>query len=136
MGRTRAIALMLALLASSLAGCSAFNMTPPCSEMSESLALSMIPSSLIPAGETIDRGRVAQLVRVTGLTELTAGYNQRTCQGQLALADGSVTSLVRFEVEQSEGAQGWHEIRVLNVDDPQLAMIVEQVRAAYVEGMS
>jgi hypothetical protein len=115
-----------------LQGCSAFNMTPPCSDMVEGISLSLIPNSMVPTGGQIDRARVAAIVSVSDLQEIGGGYNTRMCRATIALRDGSARASTVVQLDQAEGARHWVVVKFTTPDDPDLARVVALVRRAYV----
>lgn len=122
------LATLLAVLAG---GCSEFNMVPGCSDVASDIAVLFIPESLIPPGGAVDRARVGALAQTRTSRELAAGYNQRTCEAEVALRDGSAVAQVRFIARQSEGAQRWQDIQFLNPEDPAFATLVARLRDQY-----
>jgi hypothetical protein len=130
--RARTAVSLLCLLA--LCGCSKFNMVPPCSEMGDGIALALIPNELVPTGAQIDRARVKSLITVSDLSEVNAGYNQRTCRGTLTLNDGSQHVSTTFLIEQSEGAQHWQVVTFLGRGDPAFDQLIQRVQAEYSRG--
>jgi len=117
-----------------LGGCSQFNMVPPCDSVGWSVALALIPNSLIPTGRQIDQARVLSIVSVTELSEVASAYNSRTCRGVIALPDGSERFQTIFRLDQAEGAQNWQEIKFLDRGNPQFDRLVAQVQQSYAAG--
>jgi hypothetical protein len=118
-------------LASALGGCSEFNMTPPCAEAGPGVALALIPNSLVPPGGQLDKRRVWSLVTVSDLSEIASGYNHRTCQATLSLADGSLSVRTSFRLEQAEGAQSWQKVTFLDVGRPDFDQLITVLHTAY-----
>lgn len=127
------VSISLACLAT-LYGCSKFNMVPPCSDVGDGVALALIPNSLVPAGEQINRERVKSLVAVSDLAEVSADYNQRTCRGTLSLVDGSQSVTTTFRLEQAEGAQHWQVITFLGQGDPAFVHLAQRLQNQYAKG--
>ena len=126
--RNSAFALLCAFAAT---GCSKFNMVPACSEVASDIAVLFIPESLLPPGGTIDRARVSALVETLASQELAAAYNERTCEANVTMKDGSASARIRFIARQSEGAQRWHAIQFLNTDDPAFTNLVARLQDRY-----
>ena len=125
--------LAAALASGAGSGCSEFNMVPRCDAMGAGVAVALIPNSLVPPGQQIDKARVASIVTVGDLTEIDSGYNRRTCRGMIKLANSSDQYEATFRLDQAEGAQNWQVISFLDHGKPEFDHLVAEVQQAYVQ---
>lgn len=109
-----------------LSGCSAFNMSPECDKTAVGLARTI---AMQGNEKGYDAARVASIVQTSNFSELDSAYNQRSCSAQISV--GSLTSMVRYRVRQSEGLHNWYEIEFLDPADPALLAVVARARTMY-----
>jgi hypothetical protein len=121
-GRWAGVAGLVALLS----GCSQFNMTPACEETGPGLMRQLaVPGDVRP-----DPVRLARIMKVRAFQEIDASYNARTCRAEVVGPTRSAT--LTYRITQSEGVQKWYVIEVLDVDNPDVQMLVKELRDAYV----
>lgn len=109
-----------------LSGCSQFNMTPACGETGPGLTRQLAVSGDVRP----DPVRLGRIMKVRAFQEVDASYNARTCRAEVTGATRRATLIYR--ITQSEGVQKWYVIEVLNADNPDVQMLVQELRDAYI----